>query len=366
MRTQTIDGMTLRYPDDIGMAFNPCLLTVEGEDTQEMYVTMTADGHKEITHFDTYNGRCYADVREYVQAFFDTMTFGDVDYNAPQKTAMGKEIAFEVQLVKQSNENDRPTFEFSVFYVWGAMKMGGGEQYNDLRKLTYFRGYPFTFGVYMPKAQALCITIDDKETKVININDKGVWNVPITQGMNAKKSILAYLNEGGNSVVVFDNTFDITFKYETSDNPSKVIVEVLDGCENGHYLRWIDRHGFYCYYLFHSGSEQNKTTADSLYMRNNLLAYDSTYGYRGNNGRLQQMNREDSVPVFAPLVDADTWDMLLDMVTSPSVDLFLGWKDGAPRWMSVAVAAGTYTRGRNPLQDFTCSIIMPETSIQKL
>ena len=118
--------------------------------------------------------------------------------------------------------------------------------------------------------------------------------------------------------------------------------------------------------MFEGGQEQCKTSADSLYIRNNLLAYDASYGYRGNNGRLQQMNREDSVPVCAPLVDADTWNMLLDLVTSPSVSLFQGWRDGVPRWMAVSVVAGAYSCSRAPLQDFVCNIVLPETSIQKL
>ena len=375
MITEIKDVIQVRHPGIIGMAFNPCIITIkkiEGVRDEDFSATITiTDGeHSEIIQLYGYANAIYTDVREYVQSFFDTINFEDVDYNAPQKTGMGKELNFHI-IVKYTGVvleiEDEIDFRFSVFYVWGAMKIGGKEEYNSHRRVTYFRGYPFTIGLFSPtKNNELAITVDGQPPALQQLPSIGVWNIPITLGMDARNEIKAYFTAPTGYVVVFDNTFDFTFLYQKEAKAQLFTIDVRDGCENGYYLRWINRHGFYCYYLFEGGQEQCKTSADSLYIRNNLLAYDASYGYRGNNGRLQQMNREDSVPIFAPLVNAETWEMLLDLVTSPSVSLFQGWRDGVPRWMAVSVVAGTYSCSRAPLQDFVCNIVLPETSIQKL
>ena len=113
--------------------------------------------------------------------------------------------------------------------------------------------------------------------------------------------------------------------------------------------------------------ESRKTTRDSVFMLNNLLAYDMSYGYQGYTGRQQQMSREDTIPVCAPLVDSDTFDMLMDIATSPCVDLFAGYDaDNRPQWIAVTINAGTYKKTKAVLQDFVTNIVMPEVQIQKL
>ena len=65
----------------------------------------------------------------------------------------------------------------------------------------------------------------------------------------------------------FDMTYDITFRYIVV-NPQSVRIYVdIDDCEDGIYLRWINRHGFYCYWLFTQRSEQIKTAVEENYIR---------------------------------------------------------------------------------------------------
>ena len=78
------------------------------------------------------------------------------------------------------------------------------------------------------------------------------------------------------------------------------------------------------------------------------------------------MSREDTIPVCAPLVDRETWDMLFDIATSPCVDLFAGYKDGLVKWLPVTAVTGSYTKTKAVLQDFVCNIVLPEVQIQKL
>lgn len=365
MRTATNNSVTLKYPDAIGFAFNPCLLVVDSDSASKMAITVSTSEKSENINLDALAGKCCADVREYVQTFFDTMEFGTVDYSKVQKTGMGKTISFAVTVTK--TDDTEATFSFDVFYVWGALKIGGQETYNGYRKLTWFRNFPFTFGVYAAGGGSILLSKDGVADRFVNLSEQGVWNIPMKSTDNAKSFYLVHDCTGAFVEVTFDSTFDMTFRYSGGGTKTKKIrIEVVDDYDEGYYLRWIDRHGFYCYYLFKAGDKQSKVTSDNLFMRNNLLAYDMSYGYQGYTGRQQQMSRTDSVPVCAPLVDSDTFDMLMDLVTSPCVDLFAGYRDGIPQWLSVTVAAGTFTKTLAELQDFVCKINLPDMAIQKL
>lgn len=79
------------------------------------------------------------------------------------------------------------------------------------------------------------------------------------------------------------------------------------------------------------------------------------------------MSRADIVPLCAPLVNSQTFDILQDVTTSPIVELYCG-DDGNndPVWVDVGVQAATYTKNRDDLQDFAMNLILPEIPIQSL
>ena len=367
MRQEMKNGVTLAYPDEIGFAFNPCLLIASGDKIAKMSIAVSTDEKKETVWLDAMAGRCYADVREYVQSFFDEMAFGVVDYEREKKTELGKRVSFAVAVTKEDEGKTLVSFSFDVFYIWGAMKVGGQEIYNRFRTLTWFRGFPFTVGMYAAGSGSVMFIKDGVADRLVNISEQGVWNIPMKNTDDARRHYMLTDSTGAFGEVVFDDTFDMTFRYSSvSTNTEKIRINVVDDYDEGYYLRWIDRHGFYCYYLFKAGDEARKVKQEGLFVRNNLIAYDMSYGYRGHTGRQQQMSREDTIPVCAPLVDSETWDMLFDIATSPCVDLFAGYKDGMVKWLPVTVAAGSYTKTKAVLQDFVCNIVLPEVQVQKL
>lgn len=367
MRQETNDGVTLTYPDDIGFAFNPCLLMASGDKLARMSVTVNSGEKKETIWLDAMAGRCYADVREYVQSLFDDMDFGVVDYERESKAELGKRVSFAIGVTKDGDGGAAVSFSFDVFYVWGAMKTGGQEIYNGCRTLAWFRGFPFTVGVYAVGGGSVMFCKDGVPDRLVNIPEQGVWNIPMRNTDDARRYYLLSDGAGACGEVTFDDTFDMTFRYVNGNAMAeKIRIDIVDGHDGGYYLRWIDRHGFYRYYLFKSGDEARKVTSEDVFIRNNLMSCDMSFGYRGHDGRQQRMGREDTVPACAPLVDGETWDMLFDIATSPYVDLFVGYKDGKPRWLPVTVAPGSYTKTKAALQDFVCNIVMPEVPIQKL
>lgn len=372
MRTATNNDVTLQYPDEIGFCFNPCLFVLNGADIASVALSLTDGTTTQAASFDALDGKVYGDFREFVQTLFDDTTFGNIDYKAQSSNSqLGKAVTARLTAYKLNDDGTETAaaeFEFTVFYVWGALALG--ETYNGHRVRTYFRGYPFTVGLYNDGTEgAVLIANDGVATSLITLDGQGVFDVTIPKDTARAQYIISDF-KGTLAATTFDDTYGLTFrKIGTGTYTEKARVNIVDGVDDGLYLRWIDRHGFYCYYLFKKGAEQFAISDGGEYVRNNLLAYDQSYGYQGGAGRRQAYTRQDTVPVCAPLVDRDTWDFLLDIATSPVVDLFRGYKaDGVtPSWQSVTIQAGTYTKAmRTPLQDFTLNILLPEVPTQTL
>lgn len=368
MRTATIGEVSIQYPDEIGFAFNPCLVIAETEDGIDLMRLEITDGEETITEQrDGFGEKCYIDFREYVQGFFDTNEFGELEYTEVEKTKLGKSVSVQIAI---TDKNELATnFSFDVFYIWGALRAGGQEKYNGYRTMTWFVGYPFSVGVYANAATSVLLSRDKVANKILEIPGQGVWNVRIDDEL-AKRYIKVSDVEGELRETTFDESFDLTFRMSLQGTlTEKVRVNVVR-CDvsDGVYLRWVDRQGFFQYYLFEQGNETRKVTNEGEFLRNNLLAYDMTYGFTGGNGRQQTKGREDTIQICAPMIDEDTFESLFDLTTSPLVDMYLGTDEyDKPRWLSVNIQAGNYTKEKGKsLRDFMCNVVMPDMTIQKL
>ena len=153
----------------------------------------------------------------------------------------------------------------------------------------------------------------------------------------------------------FEYTFDNTFA--PIGDGTVINRLVVDSSECGIYLRWIDRHGFYQYWLFQIGDNilQVSTNGELLYQ----TFSDNKYAYYGVSRQSKKMQK--SIKACATLIDQDTFDMLSTLHTSPLIDLY---HEG--EWFPVRLATGTMSHLRKPLQDFEIEIILPETISQSL
>ena len=378
-RTQNgsvVYNVSVKCPDAMAFAFNPCLFVFEDDRLVKASVTILDD---EVSPAkagvplsgDAYGGKVFIDAREVVQGLFDTSVLTDVDYSQEGRSGLGKKMRFELAMEFADGE----TLEvdgtegggdvFTFFAVWGALKVGGQEVYNGHRTLTWFRKFPFTFGVYAAGGGSVLLSKDGVANRFVNLAEQGVWNIPLFESDNGDEFYLVHDCTGQFVEVTFDRTFDMTFRYSGGGTRTEKIRVNIDDSEDGIYLRWIDRFGFITYHLFKKGAESRKTTAGE-FIRNDWDGYDEVFGFQKGNGRRQMYSREDTIPVCAPLVDSDMWDVLFDMVTSPFVDMFAGYDDNdVPRWVSVTAKAATFTKENSVLQDFVANIIMPEVPIQK-
>lgn len=360
MRQNTTSGVTLKYPDGVGFAFNPCLLVASN--TQRMDITVSDGTDTLAVTYYGFNGETYADIRAYVQALFKEKEFGNISYSTTaQKVATGKNIYISVTATTVGGT----AVAFStitVFYVWGALKIGAQERFNGYRRLTYFANYPWTFGVYVTGATSIKFGSNGR-----SVTGEGVWNVAPNIAAGAQ-TVIVYDSNGTVSNITFDTTFDFTFHLTAGTRNQAIATITVDREANeGYYLRWLNRQGMWCYWLFKEGAGKYQSAVDGEFWRNNIIAFDQSYGYQGGAVRYQSHNRQEVIPVCVPLVDRDTWMYLLDIISSPLVDLYTGTSNGVPQWVSVNVQAGTTTRDmKAELSDFMCNIQLPEVPTQHL
>lgn len=365
MRQTTTNNITIQYPDAVGFAFLPCIIKASGSGVASIEATISRESKTYTYSVEAFADNCIMDYREYVQALFDGISFGNIDYSREsQKSNLG--AVFDVSVkVKNSEGSDLATFSYTTFYVWGAMR--AGETWNGYKRLTWFTHYPFSFGIYLSKLNTkLLIGYEGAPNKLLEIPTYSMMDFNADILPSGAKYWNIYDYDGEIQQGTFDNTFDLTFRLTTGGKQSLLLRIDRDDAESGIYLRWIDRHGFIRYWLFAAGEETREIASDLSFIRNNLADY--LYGYYVDNGRRQGYERTDSIKLCAPLVDSDTFDMLQDLASSPVVDMYLGgdWKQEEDMWMSVTIKAGSYTKSTACLQDFVCEMIINNINVQRL
>ena len=163
------------------------------------------------------------------------------------------------------------------------------------------------------------VTADSISLPAITLSERKVYNITLN-GIDANNEVVLKLPGTSVGANVFDNTFDFTFHALT--NMAVNVRLLVDECTDGIYLRWINRHGFYCYWLFKRGDEGKQIANDGEFIRNNMQDYNYVNGYHGGSGRKQRKTEENTLLVCAPLVDSETFDFLFQLALSPIVDMY--------------------------------------------
>lgn len=367
MQSTTTNGITISYPDTPCMIFNPVPIFVSGTMAKTTVYISDSGGNTTLTvTYQTPNGGA-VDVREYVQGLFDGLTMGaDIDYTQQTKVSeLGQSINFTVNCY-DSTDTQLASFHFTLFCIWGALKTG--EVFDQYRTVTWFMNYPFTVGYYVPAAATIAVGINSSPQTVESLASEGLYNILIDDAMGGQYMTI-YNIIGTLAQATFDNTFDLTFYYTLNGTQEeKIRIRLVDDVDEGMYLRWVNRQGMWCYWLFKEGSPNRTIASDGIWNRNDYSKWIETYHWQQDAGRRQNYTRNDVIPVCAPLVDSDTFDYLQDITSSPVVDMYMG-KDAnnTPMWTPVTIEAGTYTKDFKKVeQDFIMNVVLPEIPIQKL
>lgn len=367
MRQTTINGISIRYADAVGFAFLPCIIKVSGNNLSWFEVIIRSGGKEQGYNVDAFNSTGITNYQAYLQALFDGAINASVDWTVQYDiNNLSREVRVEV-IAYDDSDSQLASFDFTTNVVWGAPRYG--ETWNGYKRLTYFTNFPFSFGIYLSKANTkVLIGYEGAPNKLLEFSANGILDFNADILPSGAKYWNIYDYDGKIEQGTFDNTFDLTFCLATSGKQSLLLRIDRDDTESGIYLRWIDRHGFVRYWLFAAGEETRKIASDLSFIRNNLVGYSDIYGYVGDSGRRQGYERTDSIKLCAPLVDSDTFDMLQDIASSPVVDMYLGgdWTQEEDQWTSVTIKAGSYTKSTACLQDFVCEMIINNINVQRL
>lgn len=324
---------TIYYPDYIAFCFNPNKIRIITVNNVTVTISDGVVSYKDIR--SAYNNSVEFDIAKYLQSFFNSRAI----------------VTSKIISVKVETKDD--VFNFDMLCIWGAMNIG--EVFNVSRKVVWFRKFPFTFSMYIHNGAKLRKRYDS--TQYVQAEALGVGLVhidPLSVFPDAERFGVIRLDEEIISSV-FDYTFDNTFR--PVGDGTIINRLVIDDSECGIYIRWIDRHGFYQYYLFHRGDQiqQTQNNGELLSLDHEGISY--CYGVSRYQGKEIQV----MMKACAVLVDMDTFEMLLTLITSPIVDLYVSGD-----WIPVNIQPVTITTGQKTLQDFEINIILPEIISQIL
>jgi len=135
---------------------------------------------------------------------------------------------------------------------------------------------------------------------------------------------------------------------------STATVLIRENCENGIYLKYLDRYGRYRFFLFNNlwrGSfSVRKIGTRANFSGVNIQQQDRVVGYESNR----------NITAVADIVTQKEIDVLSDIYTSPRVYLKIGNTDTIKDWLLVEVSGdGLYRLGKLKLTKVTLTITLP-------
>lgn len=322
MRTGTFDGGLLEYPDEVSFAFNRAIIRV----TTGAETTFTIGNYTDIRK--PKNGKIEIDVSKYMELVL-----------------AGEQSKTITITIKNANA----TFSFTTLCMWGVI--GVGETFNAPRRIIWFRSYPFRVTMYVPQGATVEKRYDDIQDYLPMSSVPGINNFDPANSIPAAKEKAYIRVNATEGFSTFDYTFDDTFKSVGSGEVENELI--IDYKDCGIYLRWIDLHGFYQYYLFDAGTEKQDTSdyGDTLTSYQDNVALQRPYG--------RTVKR--SFNCCAVSVEEDIAETILSVAASAKVDLF---HEGG--FIPVRIGTTTITKSSDHLQDIEIEVLLPDKNSQTL
>lgn len=351
----TVNNINIVYPD-LGFAFNPIRVFVDNL-KEDNSVTLEVGSIKITREVAPTSKSISFDLSALAKSLFDRLDFNLIE---EQDTTLLKKIDFKLY-------NNDFSLTGTIPVLWGALQIG--ERYTQNKTLTYFKGYPFTLPLYLEKKILLEAINERDEIFPFSFVGPGKLNLDISK-VEAFKSI-KIMSVGSSMYAIFDYTFDSSFGPErvTTSNviDLDINIKVADCTPDGVYLRWINKYGEYNYYLFNSSNQTSKTKNSDIKYDNVYFTTDLSNNYHHGTGKNIGKEIEQSMKLFAHLVDAETVDFLQHLVESPVVDMFLGYdENNSAKWVSVDIQDGTFAKSTAVLQDFEFFLIPNNKLVQTL
>ena len=242
--------------------------------------------------------------------------------------------------------------------LWGGLQIG--EKYSQFRKLTFFTEFPFTVPVLFDTPGTLSVSKDDAPFAEWQQINAGKHDVDVSQWKTSEKTVI--IQNGTQPFSVWDETFDVTFRGDLSPIPVTIKIELeVNKCTEGIYLRWVNKYGDFCYWLFDQNTETNNVSDINVSIEQYFTTTDFVNGFHGGTNHPKGKEAQRTIALFAPLVNSDNFDFLNTLIDSSIVDLYKGYNN----WVRVNIAPANIVKSDDDLQDFVCTLILPKTFTQE-
>jgi len=354
MNEINVDGVVIRYPG-LAFIFNPVSVYITADTEGEFAVIARG---KEIRR-NTKGLVAVFDLSAIAKSLFDRHQFNIVK---EKDDILIKNIQFEIRRFTGSEWVFVSGGDINL--MWGALQIG--ETYTQSKTLTSFRSYPFTVPLYITSKINLEVITDTGETIDAGSFDPGKYNIDISE-FSHYNSIGLY-SRIDEKVRVFNYTFSSPFGPQLISRHEDLNIRIrFAACpRDGYYLRWINKHGEYNYYLFRHTFENAEVKDSDVGFDYSYTTTDFTNHYHTGTNKQIGKSVQRSVRLFASLIDSHDFDIVSDLPESPVVDMFAGYDNGIPLWIGVNIQPGTFSRGKEHLQDYEFNILLPKTQVQTI
>lgn len=365
------NGYRIVYPNEMAYSGMPMIVQVSNADNYigaGITIKVGEDYHTETRTI--YNGGVTFDISRYAQMAFVGKSLAPTYDNILTASATAQPISASLVLTDtDGNTSESIAFDILALYGYiGIQQTNGG----GVRTRKWFANFPQSFDIYATPDTIVLVETEhgsllfEDSIDAENLNAVSValtpnnYDASYTEGersayIYAQPS--SYLN--GDSQIIGDTTYKLS----------------VERCKQGVYLRWLDHFGHWCYYLFRAtgrnyATSEEQTWQDSI-LRNEL-APDERGVLLASGQTNRQLASQESISLGAKLVDAETFDYLLSLASSPIVEVLANAEEyvnaptTTPLWERVSIVAGSYARTGAPLQDFEFTIARRAHNTQML
>lgn len=363
-------GTQFEFPNAKHFAFTPAIVRISNSpENIAGYIVDVFSRSRKKTYSerrDVHDGQCVFDIRRYLQMEFGDARFSELGDGLFVASPLEKSVDIEFAFFNINGAGGPIRDVYSIDAIWGAIS--ARESSGGIMRRKWFVAFPFTVDVYAKENTVFMVQIDGKQSDiVIKTNEKdAIGDSPYHRYLlNPAKAIDASTVARSvhiaalNSLVLKNGVESVGLVAYTLD---------IDRSTNGVYLRWIDRQGRYCYYLFKETGRAATIAATSTWERNDMNVPTSYVGgVNIETTARQHLTQKTTRTLGAKSVDSETFDFLLTLARSVVVDVFDGYDaDNTPLWHRVNVVPGNYEKTAKRYQDFIFSIEEPAQSAQML
>lgn len=353
MREFELYGGYLTAPDEVVFAFNPCFLHLRDISEQKVTIIIT----------DASMGGDGQQVARISLQLYDRSA--DVDISAYLRSAfagIGKRTdTFKASTNLQVSIGD---VSFTMTVIYGAMLPG--EVFNPSRTVRLWSAYPQVVPFFSFGGDTIFLQKDDAQRGEF-INGGYLGN--FEQYDNTKESTpmtkdgqIAIRPAGTKHSSTFSMEFDGTFTGIEGMTIINIEVDDRPQCDDHIFLRWLDKWGFWQYWLCKIGSIE---VSDAVVGGALTFLTGTTYPYYATRNIGKSMVKQ--VSACATNLTEEEWKMLSTIKGSINVCAF---DTASQSWVPVNVAAGasTWKMGNqaNHRQDFPLKVVFPTIQTQRL